>query len=85
MRLSVQVRAPNGGAGERWVRSVYLDETAQDVTVFLDEMRPAGATSTYQPDLKKADMILFVVDTVNSRPGTSGTIWLEDVRLEQAK
>jgi len=85
MRLSVQVRAPNGGAGERWVRSVYLDETAKDVAVFLDEMRPAGATSTYQPDLKKADMILFVVDTVNSRPGTSGTIWLEDVRLERAR
>jgi len=38
MRVSVQLRVAEAG-GERWQRSVYLDETARGVVVPFEEMR----------------------------------------------
>jgi len=46
-------------------------------------MVPRGATSTPRPDLSKVESILFVVDTVNTRTGTAGQVWLDDVRYER--
>ena len=80
MRMSVQLRVPNSGDGERWHRSVYLDETAREVTVFFDDMTARGPTSRRRPNLSDVRHVLFVVDTVNTRPGTSGQIWIDDVR-----
>jgi hypothetical protein len=80
LRLSVQLRVPTSADGERWHRSVYLDERGRDVTVFFDDMRPRGATSQPRPDLAMVHAVLFVVDTVNARPGTSGQIWIDDVK-----
>ena len=68
------------GDGERWHRSVYLDETAREVTVFFDDMTARGPTSRRRPNLSDVRHVLFVVDTVNTRPGTSGQIWIDDVR-----
>ncbi len=80
MRISVQLRVPTRTGGERWQRSVYADQQPRDITVFLDDVRPIGETSRWTPDLSKVDSLLFVVDTTNTRPGTSGRIRLEDVK-----
>jgi hypothetical protein len=79
MRLSVELRAPVGVQGERWGRSVYLDETPREVTVFFDRMTPRGDASSSRPDLARVDRVLFVVDTVHAAPGSNGQVWIDDV------
>ncbi len=76
MRLSVQFRTGNG---ERWRRSVYLDETTRQVAVFFDDARPAGATTQRRLPLGQVRDVLFVVDTVNTKPGSAGQFWIDDV------
>jgi hypothetical protein len=78
MRLWVQLRAPDETRDRRWRRSVYLDDSEDTNTVFLDEMTPVGAASG-SLDLQAVRDLLFVVDTVNSRPGSSGQVWLDEV------
>lgn len=80
MRLSVQLRAPTGGDGERWHRSVYVDEEPREITVFFDDMRPRGDTRQPRPDLASVHAVMFVVDTVNTKPGTSGQVAVGEVR-----
>jgi hypothetical protein len=79
LRLSVQLRAPGGATGERWRRSVYIDETARTVTVPFDEMTRVGE-GTGGPVVDRISDLLFVVDTTNARPGASGQIWIDDVK-----
>jgi hypothetical protein len=83
MRMSVQFRIPAGDGGERWHRSVYIDPELRELSVFFDDIRPRGFTSTVRPALANIDSVLFVVDTVNTRPGTSGQIWLDEIRYER--
>ena len=80
MRLSVRLREPGREAGERWHRSVYLDSTPRDITVYFDDKTPRGVTSGPQPTLANVQSILFVVDTVNTPLGGNGTIWIDDVK-----
>ena len=80
MRLSVQPRQPGGEAGERWRRSVYLDSSPRTISVYFDELRASGVTSNPLPVLENVDAILFVVDTVNTPVGASGTLWIDDVQ-----
>jgi hypothetical protein len=77
MRLSVQFRLANG---DRWRRSVFIDQTTREISVFFDDVRPAGQTA--QPGLTAASVrdLLFVVDTINARPGGSGQFWIDDVK-----
>jgi hypothetical protein len=80
MRLSIQVRIPGDGGGERWQRSIYLDENPRDITVFVDDMTPRGETTRRRPVLSTVRDLLFVIDTVNTKPGTAGQIWIDDVK-----
>jgi hypothetical protein len=80
MRLSVQVRAPQGAAEERWQRSVYVDDTPRTVTVDFKDMTAVGTTTSPSPPLDRVESVLFVVDTVNTKPGTSGQIWIDAVK-----
>ncbi len=80
MRVSVQLRVPNGPAGERWHRSVYLDTTPRIVTVRFDDMKPRGETGQARPDVAAVQSVLFVVDTVNADIGASGQVWIDDVK-----
>jgi hypothetical protein len=82
MRLSVQVRAGDGGS-ERWARSVYLDASDQEHTVFFDDMVPMGQTRTLKPALSSVRSLLFVVDTTNTKPGASGRVWMKRAALEK--
>ena len=80
MRLSVQLRVPGGQEGERWQRSVFLDDMPRAITVYFDDTRAVGPTRTEWPPLDAVDSILFVVDTVNTPLRGSGRIWIDDVK-----
>jgi hypothetical protein len=81
MRVSLQLRAPGGTDGERWRRSIYADRSSRLVVVPLAEMTAAGPTRTPLPRRDAVTNLLFVVDTVNTAPGTAGEIAFGDVRL----
>jgi hypothetical protein len=83
MRLSVQVRQPGGADGQRWQRSVYVDEHPREISVRVDDMRPIGPTDTERPVRARIDALLLVIDTTNARAGAAGQVWLSDVRLER--
>jgi hypothetical protein len=77
MRLSVQVRvAVTPAADEWWTRSVYLGTMDRDVTVLFDDMTAAGVTRTPTPPRAQVHSIVFVVDTTNTKPGSSGQVWI---------
>jgi len=80
----VQVRLAGGTEDRRLVRSVYLDQVPRDVTVNLDDMRAAGTGQRAELNRAEIASLLFVVDTVNARPGAAGSFWIEDVRAESA-
>lgn len=82
MRISIQTRADvPGGKSERWQRSVYLDGTDRERTVFFNEMTPVGVTGAWSPPVDRVRAIMFVVDTTNSRPGASGRLWIRSPTL----
>lgn len=47
----------------------------------FDELRPVGGADE-RPDLGRIESLLFVIDTLNALPGTAGSIWLSEIRLE---
>jgi len=83
MRLSIQVRAELKDAPpERWQRSIYLDETDREQTIFFADMAAVGITHTPRAPLADVRAIMFIVDTTNTNPGASGRIWIRNVRLQ---
>jgi hypothetical protein len=80
-RIWVQVRVPGGGQGQSWHRSVYVDETPRTVSVVFDELLPLEATTKGRPALADVRDLLFVVDTVHTRPGMNGQLLVDDVTL----
>jgi hypothetical protein len=83
MRVSVQLRVPAQAGSERWQRSVYVDQTPREITVFFDETTPVGTTVRRRPALDQVQSLLFVVDTVNTAPGTAGRLFLDAIRYER--
>ena len=79
MRVSVQARRP---AGDRWQRSVYLDQSGRDVIIPFNEMMPVGASDLFKFNPADIDTVLFVVDTTNTAPGTSGSFTLSDLSVQ---
>ena len=80
MRLSVQLRT--SASGRRWQRSVYLSAVPAEQSVAFREMTPADPDHSAPLDAAAVDAILFVVDTVNAVPGSSGHAWISQVRAE---
>jgi hypothetical protein len=80
-RIWVQLRVPGGTTGRSWHRSVFIDETPRTLIVSFDDMTPLEATTTGRPILADVRDVLFVVDTVNTRPGQNGQLWLDDVNV----
>lgn len=77
VRAWVQVR---GGPGaERWGRTFYADGTTRLIDLPLASFRPIGTTASATPPLDQIDSLLFVVDTLNSRPGTSGSMTISEI------
>ena len=77
MRLSVQFRS---ASGDRWRRSIYLDGQARQYTVFFDDLRPVGESAQARVQLTAVADLLFVVDTVNAKPGMAGQFWIDDLQ-----
>jgi len=78
---SVQLRG-GGEPSSRWQRSIYADPSQQEHTVSFDDFVPVGDTRTPRPDLAAIRSVLFVVDANNTKPGTSGRIWVRKAVLE---
>jgi len=81
MRVSLQLRHQVGEVGQRWQRSVYVDETPREVVLRLTDFHGAGAVSTTRPDPALVQSLMLVVDTWHTKPGASGTVWLSGVSL----
>jgi hypothetical protein len=84
MRLSIQVRVPTtASGGERWQRSIYVDETVTTHLLdFAEFTLPLGATRAAGLDVAAVHGVLFTVDRMNTAPGSSGRFWLRDVMVE---
>lgn len=78
MRLRIQLRAPGEG-DRRWSKSIYLDEMRRNISMTFDELLPLGS-ATGPPKLDEIRDLLFVVDTVNTKQGASGQVWLDEIR-----
>jgi hypothetical protein len=83
MRLSVQVRLLEGTAQRRWHRSVYLSPEPRDVSILFADMREAGTGARRPFDPARIQSLLFVVDSVNTPPGSGGVVWVEGLRTER--
>ncbi len=77
IRAWVQLRGAS--ETERWGRTFYSDETTRIVELPLDSFRSIGETSTAAPPLDQVRSLLFVVDTLNSRPGAAGRMTIAEV------
>jgi predicted metal-dependent phosphoesterase TrpH len=84
MRISVQVRVPGSGrdGAERWQRSVYVDAVDRERTVSFDDLTPIGPTRS-RPVLADVRSILFVIDTTNAKPSSSGRFWIRQASLQR--
>ena len=81
MRISVQVRQPGGEDGERWHRSVYVDQTPREVTLSLKDFHLGEVVTDRKPTPALVRSVLFVVDTWHTKPGTSGAVWVSGLSL----
>jgi hypothetical protein len=82
MRVSVQVRDT---VADRWQRSIYVDDTAQERVVAFNDMTPVGVT--HRPALVTSTIraLMLVVDTTNTKPGASGRLWMKSAELQTLK
>lgn len=86
MRISVQLRAGDDqgeASRERWKRTVYVDLTAQEHTIYFDNLMPVGETHTFKPIVNGIRALLFVIDATNTKMGDSGRIWIRKAALEK--
>jgi hypothetical protein len=82
MRVSVQIRALTNDGPIRWQRSVYLDTFDHQHAVVFSDMKPVGTVEVRPPALERVRSVLFVVDTTNTKPGSSGRVWMRNLSFE---
>lgn len=82
-RISLQVRSSDSNQDVRWGRSIYVNTEQREVSVRLQDMRPITQWSNWPVQSDGLVSLMFVVDTLNTAPATSGVIWLDDIRLEE--
>jgi hypothetical protein len=79
-RISVQIRV--GSRLERWRHSAYVDETPRQISLRIQDFEPADrAVTSLRPNAVPLEALLFVIDTVNAKPGTVGEITVSDIRF----
>src|SRR5262249_39008503 len=83
LRVVVSLRPGGTSNPPRWIRSVYLDQTLRDVTIFFDDRRPSVSSASAQVPLDTIEALMFVIDTTNTKPGTRGEIAFSRVALER--
>jgi hypothetical protein len=82
MRVEVQLVRDDGGTWSRWRRSVYLEREPRTVTIPFDDMTPA-APAAGAPPLATIQALVFLVDTNNTKPGTSGEIVFNRIAFQR--
>jgi PHP domain-containing protein len=80
-RLWVQIRAPDDRGGQRWGRTFYVDPTLRSIEFRFSELKPMQPDQTERQPLDRMDSVLFVIDTLNTSPGTSGVLRFPDLWL----
>ncbi len=84
MRVSIQLRSGAGSTpGDRWIRSIYLDEAWRTYTIPFTDMTPAGDTRAATPTLDSIRSVMLVVDLTNTKPGFAGTVTLRAADLQR--
>lgn len=81
MRVSVQLRDPQGTNGRRWRRSIYLDADSRRYDLAVEDFRPVTEGQPAHPAPGEVDALLFVVEQTNTKPGTSGQFRLTSFDL----
>ena len=81
MRISVQIRLAGARDNARWRRSVYLDATTRPIVLRLSDFEPVDSRTQLRPNAARVQSVLFVVDTVNTKPGTAGSLHVSAVAL----
>ena len=76
MRVSVQLRTAGQGEWSRWRRSMFIDVSPQERVLALDDFRPVNAAQPAAAPLEAVRSVMFVVDPVNTKRGTSGRLWI---------
>ncbi len=82
-RLSVQLRMFGNRNPPRWRRSVYLDRTPRDVTVFLDDMKPIAPNPIAMAPRASIGGLMLVLDTTHTPPGAAGEVVFSRLALER--
>ena len=82
-RLWVQVRDANAASPdegtEAWFASVRTSSEWRRVAVPFERLRSITRGSDGRLDLDKVRQLVFVLDLGAAKPGTQGTIWIDDV------
>jgi hypothetical protein len=81
MRISLQVRVAGGPDGQRWGKSIYVDETVRSISVRLSDLQPIDRRTALRPVVARLQSVLVVIDTVNTRTGSAGELSLRNVRF----
>ncbi len=84
MRVSLQLRLL-GPAGQRWAKSIYLDQTPRSIVVPLQSLRPVGLSTNSRPIAARVQAVLFVIDAINAATGATGEMWISGVSLGNAE
>lgn len=79
LRLAVTLRPAGNDNPPRWQRSVYLDHLTRTVTVFFNDMQAVPGHAVGPAPLASIGALMFLVDTNNTKPGTSGEIRLSEM------
>jgi hypothetical protein len=86
MRISLQLRMGDDqgeASGERWQRTLYVGTSAEDRTIFFDDLTSVGKTHTVRPVYPAIRSLLLVADATNTKPGDSGRIWIKRAELQR--
>ena len=51
----------------------------------LSELEPADLQTSQRPVSTPLQNMLFAVDTLNTKPGTTGTFWVSELRFRKAQ
>lgn len=82
-RTWVQVRDENPASADEgtewWFDSVKTSPEWREVAVPFESLRSINPTTDGQLDLDKVRAIVFVIDKGAMKPGSRGTIWIDDV------
>jgi hypothetical protein len=76
-RAWVQMRVPNGSE-DRWGSTFYANGIEREVVIPFSALQPIGVASNVLP-AERVRSLLFVVDTLNSLPGSAGEMALADI------